>query len=567
MRHLQDEIRITFTKYALIPVFIIALICVVLAFTYWNKNVLESNAESRQLVAEVIEGIVTDYKEQANDIADAGYDLTALAASREQQMKLYTKLYKQVNIMHDNTSFYLLNAQKQVILSNRALLPRELQMIAGAKWGIFHRMELLPHETLMEFGTNDRFYERDMIIARALEIKGTLQGYIVFVIPGTYLRQAISSPHVQFVIADEYDYTPIATDSGFSDVRFQKLWPSLKGAAGSISFKDQHYYVSESSILSGKLRVYAFSPIGNMITQYLTGAGILLGVLLIMIPIIIVSVRRETARKMQTIDELVEAFAAVKNGELDRQITVRPGNEFEPIAAGYNRMVRSLHRLIDLNKEKVRATVVSEVKQLESQFNPHFLFNTLENIKFMVKLDPEAATRMIVALSALLRYSINNEVQRVTVQADLDYTQHYIDIQKYRFGSRLVYNQEVDAAAKLCRIPKLLLQPIIENAMKYGADSEGNIQIKTQITIGEDMLSLSIQDHGPGINKKNLHELQAMLNKGGNETMHMGIYNIHRRIQLLYGTSYGLKITSREGQGTCIEILLPIDIEGTYKEM
>jgi two-component system, sensor histidine kinase YesM len=564
LRHLQDEVRITFTKYAIVPVCIIAAICIVFAIFYWNKNVLDRNTESRELVADVMTGIVTDYEDRANAVARHGYDLEELKDNRSAQTALYTTLYHEVNITHDNTAFYLLDSNRQILLSNRAELPLHLQTSMG-DWGILHRMEHNPLNPLIEFAQTDHLYEQDMVVGQALLKNGKVDGYIVFVVPGAYLRQAIFSPYVQFVIADAYDSTPIATTQLFSDEHFHKLLPYVRDVSGMIAIGEQHFYSSQQEILNGRLRVYAFSPIGNMLAQYLTGAAILLSVLLIMIPVIVFSVRRETRSKMKAIDELVAAFGAVKEGNLNRQTEIHTGNEFEIIGNAYNRMVKSLTRLIELNKEKARATVVSEVRQLESQFNPHFLFNTLENIKFMVKLEPDAAVHMIIALSALLRYSINNEIQRVPLQEDLRHLKNYIEIQQYRFGKRLRYKEQFEQAALSCLIPKLLLQPVIENAMKYGADEEGNIYISTEIKICGSDLMVSIMDGGAGIGEETLKRLHKLLRQGENGSVHTGVYNIHRRIQLLYGKKYGLQISRPVQGGTEVRFLLPV-VMGEGKE-
>ena len=556
LRHLQDEVRITLTKYALVPVLIIALICVVFAAFYWNKNVLERNEESRVLVADVLTGIVTDYEERADEFARRGADMESLKYNHHAQMDFYTYMYREVNITHDDTAFYLLDENRNIVLSNRAVLPDYLRASTG-DWGVLHRMDGRPGEVVSEFSQSEQLFEQDLVVGRTLLSNGKLQGYILFVIPGRYLKQAISSPYVLFVIADAYDSTPLATTQFFSNPHFQKFWPELHGTSGLITVKGQHFYSSRQDILGNRLQVYAFSPIGNMLMQYFTGAGILLGVLLIMIPVIVLSVRREMRRKMKAMDELVAAITSVKEGDLHHPVEIHTGNELEIIGNAYNRMVASLSRLMSLNEQKARAAVVSEMRQLESQFNPHFLFNTLENIKFMVKLEPNVAVRMIMDLSALLRYSINNEKQRVTLRDDLKYLQYYIEIQQYRFGKRLLYEEHIAEEAKDCFVPKLLLQPLIENAMKYGADTAGDIHIHIEIVRSAEGIMGSVVDHGPGISQEELERLRGLIASDENSSVHTGVYNIHRRIQLLYGSTYGLKITCPPEGGTKVSFCLP----------
>ena len=177
----------------------------------------------------------------------------------------------------------------------------------------------------------------------------------------------------------------------------------------------------------------------------------------------------------------------------------------------------------------------------------------------MTKLDPDAAMRMITALSALLRYSIDSRVQRVPLAEDIRHLGSYVEIQRQRFGARLCYRQEVAGEAEACLGPKLLLQPIVENAIHYGADAEGVIDITTQISVVDGCLHIVIEDGGTGMDEETLYRLREMMERGENRTVHTGIYNIHRRIQLLYGTAYGMEIVRRAGGGTRVTMVLPAD--------
>ena len=243
------------------------------------------------------------------------------------------------------------------------------------------------------------------------------------------------------------------------------------------------------------------------------------GVLLLMIPILLVSVRRESRARARAIAE-----------------------------------------------EEARATAVSEMRRLESQFNPHFLFNTLENIKFMVKLDPQAAQRMLMDLSRILRYSIKGEERKVTLREDLSYTHSYMEIQQYRFGRRLVYDETIPKEVGDCRIPRLLFQPVLENAIRYGAAEDGSIIIRLSVSWEErptgKVLCVKIEDQGPGLSAERLQAIREMLAEGADPALHTGIYNIHRRLQLMYGRPYGLQLECPPAGGTVVTLRLPFEKEG-----
>ena len=262
--------------------------------------------------------------------------------------------------------------------------------------------------------------------------------------------------------------------------------------------------------------------------------------------------------KAKSIDELVEAFAAVKTGDWTHPLNLQPSSGLAVVQEAYEHMTRSLQELMKKNEEEAKASVISEIRQLESQFNPHFLFNTLENIKFMVKLDSDAAMRMIKSLSKLLRYSINNTVRRVSLADDLAYVRGYVEIQQLRFSNRLDYRENVDPNSLTCEIPKLIFQPALENAVKYGADAKGRITISLEAELGEDMLQIHVRDRGRGMDAETFARLQALLDSEENDSVHMGVYNIHRRIRLMYGKPYGVQVKQREGGGTEVVLVLPI---------
>ncbi len=163
---------------------------------------------------------------------------------------------------------------------------------------------------------------------------------------------------------------------------------------------------------------------------------------------------------------------------------------------------------------------------------------------------------MVMALSALLRYSINNSVQQVRLADDLDYVHRYLEIQQYRFGKRLEFTEEIGPEVWEAEIPKLLFQPVLENAIKYGADEQGVKRICLSISRQGESLQVDIRDWGPGFSAEALESWQQLLQAEENVTEHTGLFNIHRRIQLLYGRAYGVTIRQEAGQN-CVTICLP----------
>jgi len=548
VRRLQDEFRIALTKYAVVPVVIMALICIILAAFYWSRNVVEVSIDKREQAAQILSEIFTDYEERVD----------AIDRMDLEKQDFYPEFYREINRRGDHPYFYLLDANRNIILASPLHRQENLQSPVR-RWGALYRMEQSTN-TQLEFVQNTDTNQWDLLIGRALHKAGQLQGYMVFVLSGDELTRRIAFPEVNLVLQDEYGYTPLSTLGLFKNTSFKQSLPELEKDSGVVTLQKQSFYLTRQSFWQNKFTIYSFMPIGNRGMQLATGIFILLGVLLLMVPIILFSLKRETASKMKAVEELTAAFQAVKDGHLDYDLQIHTGNEFEEIADEYNRMVGSLKELISLNEAEARANVVSELRQLESQFNPHFLFNTLENIKFMIKLEPDTASKMIVALSALLRYSINNTVRQVVLKDDLTYLDNYLVIQQARFGKRLDYQATVADEALTCLVPKLLLQPVVENAIKYGADAQGKITIRAKLQVVDKQLQVEITDKGMGIQPEQLSSLQKLLSQEANDSVHTGIYNIHRRIQLMYGSAYGLTISCPPEGGTRVSMILPVRV-------
>ncbi len=228
------------------------------------------------------------------------------------------------------------------------------------------------------------------------------------------------------------------------------------------------------------------------------------------------------------------------------------------------------HDLINATRKQ------AQLLALQNQINPHFLYNTLEGIRseaLIAKLNTVAD--MTEALGNFFRYTISNTEQLVSLEDELINVENYYLIQQYRFGERislkLVY--ESDDREKLLKyqLPKLTLQPIVENAIQHGIErkiGKGTIIIKIEAT--KKRLIITIRDDGLGIPKEQLNNLNKKLNTGTLEYINqeegsggIAILNVNNRIKLLFGESYGIDIFSTEGAGTDVEITLPLTSEQT----
>lgn len=211
----------------------------------------------------------------------------------------------------------------------------------------------------------------------------------------------------------------------------------------------------------------------------------------------------------------------------------------------------------------------AEIDALQSQINPHFLYNTLDSIRGKALMqDSEEIAEMTEALSTFFRYSISNRNNTVTLEEELENIQNYLKIQMFRFDNRFRLNI-IDIDQKVlekCKLPKLTLQPIIENTILHGIERKlGSSTITISATKTEKRFILTISDNGCGMSEETLLSLQAKMRGEDNSSLEysskrtgIALPNVNRRIKLLFGEEYGLKVLSTLGLGTDVEIILPI---------
>ena len=207
----------------------------------------------------------------------------------------------------------------------------------------------------------------------------------------------------------------------------------------------------------------------------------------------------------------------------------------------------------------------SELQALQAQINPHFLYNTLDSIIWMAESGKnEEVVQMTSALAKLLRQSISNEDEIVTVEREIEYTRNYLAIQKLRYRDQLEYIIDIDEEVLHRKIVKLVIQPLVENAIYHGIkylDGKGMLLILGEIRDGK--VVITIRDNGVGMDEETLkHILEKKpepKEKQRKKTSHVGVYNVQNRLQLYYGKEYGLVYESMPGMGTGVSVIIPAE--------
>ena len=545
----QENIKYTFTKYAIIPVFLTILAFLALFLGVWHYSIHRSNRDVMETIEKSFKHTVFSYRSLLNDLARDDALFTRDKTSKE-ILEINRKIYS-VNSHAGYDADLALYDPELRELNDRGRPGREPDK--QISWGVFHDMRENPEEICIGLLNEDKNY---LAIGRSVEHQGEIQGYIVAKIHVEEFDRLLASVSNQLVVTDPNGWIYLADSYIFED-ELGRLDRDLIGADGYVKFKDRGYYLSSKPILNGALYLYTSTDYPIDPTLFLMIFALISLIFAVMIFLIHITSGMVTRKTSQEIGEIAAAFEEARQGNLEAGLDVDSSLELKQIGDSYNDMVEGLKKYINRNQELTDLAAYAQIKQLEAQFNPHFLFNTLDNIRFMGRIDPPTGDKMIIALSRILRYSISDTNKVATVREDMENIENYLTILKLRFSDRFAYRMSIEEGIKDCRIPKLMFQSLIENSVKhgYGQDEPLEIEIKGYEQDGD--LIFECIDNGVGIEAELLEEIKENLAKDKNPGNHHGLYNIHKRIRLMCGGDYGVEIESEVGKGTKVTLRMP----------
>ncbi|CAI3614940.1 putative two-component sensor histidine kinase [Clostridium neonatale] len=264
-------------------------------------------------------------------------------------------------------------------------------------------------------------------------------------------------------------------------------------------------------------------------------------------------------RIFQPIEHLIENMSSRVERNLSYSFKYNKNDEIGILVNSYNDMKNRINNLININyKSKIEQKEL-ELKQLQNQINPHFIYNTLESIHMMAEIndDPETST-MAEYFGTIIRYSMNRRINTVKLKEEIAIIENYIYLQRIRFDTLFTIENLVNDDVLECEIIKMIIQPLIENSIYHGlSECSGDGKIIIQALHIDNNLVITISDNGIGIEEKRLRSLNDYIN-GKNESFNgIALRNINRRLKLHYGNDYGLEVFSVLGKGTSMTLTLP----------
>lgn len=288
----------------------------------------------------------------------------------------------------------------------------------------------------------------------------------------------------------------------------------------------------------------------------------LFSVILVMLGILILLMNWFSNYLTEPIRNLQTKMQEVKKENFDVIVEEERKDELGELGQTFNEMTARIKTLIEEDYQSKILLRETEYKFLRAQINPHFLYNTLDAISWMASMGGNKdVSKMSVALGKILRWSISNTDNIVFLREEVDNVEDYLSIQRIRYGENLQYVIAIESPEKEMLVPKMILQPLVENALIHGLEPKDGMKslILTAVS-DEETLTIILKDNGVGMTEE---KIRYVLSGGGkskenSEKQHgVGIYNVHKRIQMNFGDQYGLRIISKPGEGTEIQIIVP----------
>lgn len=392
----------------------------------------------------------------------------------------------------------------------------------------------------------------------------------------------------------------LVTQSDFSSL----YRPLVDGSVNKVFVLDQHGMVVSSNVLSdnGKFQkeLYRFSedivagqqlyqrhktekglettvlakeltPYGFRLTSVISETALLdkmyrpqdtLLVSSFIIAIVMIILFFTVRKTTRPITSLTRRMPQIVSGDFSKHIEVKGGGEARELAQAFNHMLDGLNdyvqRLVELQEEKRLA----EIHALQMQINPHFMYNTLACIKFLIwQGNMDKSIQTIDAFISLLRNTISNSEEMIPVKQEIGNLKNYAVIQQARYGDKVNIAYSVPDECENLVIPKMLLQPFVENAFFHAFSSKDEGRINVFVRRSGENLVCEIMDNGVGMNKEQLNRLWTQDEAKSHPLTGIGVRNVNDRINLLYGDGYGIRISSNPGEGTIVTVTIPARLE------
>lgn len=556
---MRDWIRHSFKNRIFITVLLVTLVPMLLCDVFIMQismlrsgDMLYAQAQSElDTAAGIIDSALDTVDGVTAKLAGSSVIRSALHRGRESDL-LYQLMYRETENLNGFASIDVYDSDGARIYAG------SLDSEAGSLpvyWGVLRAARECEGQTMQANGADG------LVIARAVyDSDGEVSGYVLVRIPqggfGALLGGSFGEQNDVFLLDGTwrqiYCSDSIRADETISSLRAQLLSGAALGGG------DYNVYLRQSpdtgfTLALRQPKVYTREV---MATVYSTCAA--MGILCLLLGLLCAWLLSRYLSK--PVNELDEAMKRVEKGDYAAELSSDREDEMGRLTASFNRMTREYRQNLERSVQRERELNETELSMMQAQLNPHFLYNTLDSIKWLGVTNgvPQVAA-VASGLAVLLRAGISGD-RLITLERELELLEKYLDIQSLRFEDRFAWEIDVDERFQHCIVPKLILQPLVENSIIHGVANMDDGYIKLSAREKSGTLILSVQDNGVGIPQ----DVLDWLNDPDRDVPggHLGLKNVDRIVRLYYGGDYGISAYSAVGEGSRVELRLPMNKEG-----
>ncbi|MEK5478940.1 sensor histidine kinase [Paenibacillus sp. FSL R5-0407] len=376
--------------------------------------------------------------------------------------------------------------------------------------------------------------------------------------------------NMQIAIYDGVNPVHFANNSHLSTLQKEDISEGLrKGKKSFIVAKSgdhpvSYLVVNETSLVSG-WAILGIMPLTEVEELRSTNKTVVIAMVVIACMLVVLLSGLISKSILNPMQSLLQRFNQIASGRRDVSFKESKSKEINLIAETADHMLKNINQLTDEVVEEQRRLATEQLKVLQHQINPHFLNNVLQSIKAMAVCgDTESISKATTLLGKILSYSVYNPYELVELKQELSYTENYIILQNIRFNGLIKYSMSCDEQLDHFLVPKLMIQPLVENAIEHGFEDrkEGHLSIVVEDAGRE--IYIAITNDGAAVDSAEVKRINSMLSNQDTykQNQSIGLLNLNQRLKSCYGMQAGVKMLSREGMNTSIVITIPKRKEG-----
>jgi len=569
---LYRRLLLYFSAISLVPVILLGSLAIITANRLAVGNIRSSLVRLTETAARILESELLKYRNSIDLFCRDEQLLDFLekeSFTDEQFTQINQKAYLIMAGHANSLGFYLIDTSGRFALAT-SYEPLEFNYSEYSTWGIFRAINNNDGVIFYPGRYSNRFGQEDSGITVASKIvkDGRTTGFAMLNIRRLAIEEILPSSsdmRVNYALADSNHFlvlnqfmTPL---SPFVPARYRSLARAAVSEANAREYSDEKYMIAAYTFPETGLSIYAEVSTALMAKNSAFITTTVIAVMMLFVFICIFTAHEIAKRILEPIRTICDSMEIIKEGNLYERVRISTKDEFEIMADGFNRMIEQLDTQFRTDLERQNRLRIAELKNLQAQIAPHFLYNTLESIKWLAKLGMNSEIQNIVEkLGILLKSGMNFKKDLIPLRDEMKVVLSYIGIQQIRHEDKFTVIIDIPDNLMDCLVPNLLIQPIVENAMVHVVEKKvGKVSLVIRGFQNGENLYIEISDDGPGMSREKVEALFTSEGLGG-ERESIGLINVDRRIKLDFGNDYGVSVLSTEGEGTIVTVRIPVRV-------